>query len=71
VADERSYQNQTQTLTAAIESGQGMDPDTTLLHVALALSRQADQTRGVKDLLRDFYHLAEEAWPRAEDGGHE
>ena len=68
MADERSYPNQTQTLTAAIESGQGMNPDLVLLHVALALSRIGDQARGQKDLLRDFYHLAEEAFPVNEDG---
>lgn len=66
MSEERSYQSQTQTLTAALESGQGMHPDTVLLHIALALSRNADQGRGVKDLLRDFYHLAEEAFPAAE-----
>ena len=63
MADERSYQNQTQTLTAALESEQGMHPDTVLLHIALALSRIGDQGRGCKDLLRDFYRLAQEAFP--------
>jgi hypothetical protein len=68
VGDGKHYQNQVEALTAAIESGQGMDPDAVLLHIALALALTAQQQRGIKDQLRDFYHLAEEAFPGGEEG---